>query len=126
MKKYSKSQYDIIDMSKQTNQTWKGKNKFLLSNKIYVGPQFYFGFLTFLYLILYSLLFVFFVTLVRQLLHLCKAYRHKSFSLTPLHHRNNPPSNHINLRVNLHADRSRSSPNKLPDAQRLKVRSSVF
>ena len=85
MKKYSKSQYDIIDMSKQTNQTWKGKNKFLLSNKIYIGPQFYFGFLTFLYLILYSLLFVFFVILVRHLYHLYKAYRHKSFSHPPLH-----------------------------------------
>ena len=59
MKKYSAS-YDLINGSKN-NQTWKGKNKFLLKRNLYIGPQYYFGLMILLYLLLYAFCFVFYV-----------------------------------------------------------------
>ena len=64
MKKYSAT-YDLINVSKNA-QSWKGKHKFLFKKKLYIGPQYYFGFLTLLYLLLYSFFFIFFVIIVKQ------------------------------------------------------------
>jgi hypothetical protein len=42
-------------------ETWKGNNKFCLNGKIYIGSEYYYGLLTFIYLLinyLYYLLFI--------------------------------------------------------------------
>lgn len=59
MKKYSAT-YDLINGNKN-NQTWKGKNKFLFKRHLYIGPQYYFGLMTLLYLLLYAFCFMYYV-----------------------------------------------------------------
>ena len=42
-------------------EAWKGNNKFCLNGKIYIGSEYYYGLLTFIYLLinyLYYLLFI--------------------------------------------------------------------
>lgn len=46
---------------KKIYQTWKGKNKFCLNGKIYIGSEYYYGMLTFLYLLINYIFYVLFI-----------------------------------------------------------------
>ena len=52
--------------NKKIYETWKGNNRFLCKGKIYIGPQYQRGLITFTYLILICLFFLIFVVKVRQ------------------------------------------------------------
>ena len=52
--------------NKKIYETWKGNNSFLFNGKIYIGPQYYRGFITFIYVILVCLFFLILVVKVRQ------------------------------------------------------------
>ena len=45
---------------------WKGNNKFCFKGKIYVGSEYYYGLLTFLYLIINYLIYVIFIIKVSE------------------------------------------------------------
>jgi hypothetical protein len=45
-------------------QTWKGNNKFCFKGKIYVGSEYYYGLLTFIYLLLNYLFYMVFIVKV--------------------------------------------------------------
>ena len=47
-------------------QEWKGNNKFCFKGKIYVGSEYYYGLLTFLYLIINYLIYVIFIIKVSE------------------------------------------------------------
>ena len=45
-------------------QIWKGNNKFCFKGKIYVGSEYYYGLLTFIYLLLNYLFYMVFIVKV--------------------------------------------------------------
>ena len=47
-------------------QEWIGNNKFCFKGKIYVGSEYYYGLLTFLYLIINYLIYVIFIIKVSE------------------------------------------------------------
>ena len=57
IKKTEKMRYKVY-------QEWKGNNKFCFKGKIYVGSEYYYGLLTFLYLIINYLIYVILVVKV--------------------------------------------------------------
>ena len=42
-------------------ETWKGNNKFCLNGKIYIGSEYYYGLLTFIYLLINYLFYILFI-----------------------------------------------------------------
>ena len=42
-------------------QEWKGNNKFCFKGKIYIGSEYYYGLLTFFYLLINYLIYVIFI-----------------------------------------------------------------
>ena len=50
---------------KKEYEIWKGKNYFLCKGKIYIGSEYYLGFLTNLYIQIYCCLFIIFILIVR-------------------------------------------------------------
>ena len=42
-------------------QIWKGNNKFCIKGKLYIGSEYYYGLLTFVYLIINYLFYIFFI-----------------------------------------------------------------
>ena len=49
---------------KKLYQTWKGNNKFCLKGKIYIGSEYYYGLLTFIYLLMNYLFYILFIVKV--------------------------------------------------------------
>lgn len=49
---------------KKFYQIWKGNNKFCLKGKIYIGSEYYYGLLTFIYLLINYLLYILFIVKV--------------------------------------------------------------
>jgi hypothetical protein len=49
---------------KKYYQTWKGNNKFCLKGKIYVGSEYYYGLLTFFYLLINYIFYILFIVKV--------------------------------------------------------------
>ena len=49
---------------KKIYQTWKGNNKFCLNGKIYVGSEYYYGLLTFFYLLINYVFYILFIVKV--------------------------------------------------------------
>ncbi len=49
---------------KKIYQTWKGNNKFCLKGKIFVGSEYYYGLLSFFYLLINYLFYILFITKV--------------------------------------------------------------
>ena len=45
-------------------QVWKGNNKFCFKGRIYVGSEYYYGLMTFLYLLINYLVYVIFIVKV--------------------------------------------------------------
>ena len=50
---------------KKEYEIWKGKNYFLCKGKIYLGSEYYLGFLTNFYIYIYCWLYIIFVLIVR-------------------------------------------------------------
>ena len=50
---------------KKEYEIWKGKNYFLCKGKIYIGSEYYLGFLTNFYIYIYCWLYIIFVLIVR-------------------------------------------------------------
>ena len=49
---------------KKFYQTWIGNNKFCLNGKIYIGSEYYYGLLTFIYLLINYLFYIIFIVKV--------------------------------------------------------------
>jgi hypothetical protein len=49
---------------KQFYETWKGNNKFCLKGKIFIGSEYYYGLLTFIYLLINYLIYILFIVKV--------------------------------------------------------------
>ena len=47
-------------------EEWKGNNKFCFKGKIYVGSEYYYGLLTFLYFLMNYLIYVIFIIKVSE------------------------------------------------------------
>jgi len=56
----------IKNKEKRIYDTWKGNNKFCLNGKIYVGSEYYYGLLTFFYLLINYLFYIFFIVKVSK------------------------------------------------------------
>ena len=51
----------LINKEKRIYDTWKGNNKFCLNGKIYIGSEYYYGLLTFIYFLINYLFYIFFI-----------------------------------------------------------------
>jgi len=47
-------------------ETWKGNNKFCLNGKIYIGSEYYYGLLTFIYLLINYIFYLLFIIKVSK------------------------------------------------------------
>ena len=56
----------IKNKEKRIYDTWKGNNKFCLNGKIYVGSEYYYGLLTFFYLLINYLFYIFLIVKVSK------------------------------------------------------------
>ena len=59
----------FLTKSKKNNeiklyQIWKGNNKFCIKGKLYIGSEYYYGLLTFIYLLINYLFFIIFIIIV--------------------------------------------------------------
>ena len=55
------------EKSKKLYQIWKGRNKFCLNGKIYIGSEYYFGLLTTFYILINILFYLIFVIKVSKI-----------------------------------------------------------
>jgi hypothetical protein len=54
--------------NKKVYQEWKGNNKFCLKGKIFVGSEYYYGLLSFFYLLINYLFYILFIIKVSKIL----------------------------------------------------------
>ena len=47
-------------------ETWKGNNKFCLNGKIYIGSEYYYGLLTFIYILINYIFYLLFIIKVSK------------------------------------------------------------
>ena len=47
-------------------ETWKGNNKFCLKGKIYIGSEYYYGLLTFIYILIFYIFYILFIIKVSK------------------------------------------------------------
>ena len=56
----------LKNKEKRIYDTWTGNNKFCFNGKIYIGSEYYYGLLTFLYLLINYLFYIFFIVKVSK------------------------------------------------------------
>jgi len=61
IKNYNMKNKNNEKNEKKYYQTWKGNNKFCIKGKIYIGSEFYYGLLTFFYLLINYLFYTLFI-----------------------------------------------------------------
>ena len=54
---------------KKIYEIWRGKNSFCFNGKIYIGPEFYYGLLTNLYIHCFSWIYIIFILMVKIILN---------------------------------------------------------